>query len=138
MRAISLTNEAGIDAPRRIDLEIEDPDDEGWRTYRMTLVANSSGDVLVSFGGSFDRDDALRLAGRLTDLLEAQADGLTFEPIEPAFSISVTRCDEDAFDLECIVDLSFVSGGPGTETGVGFRLRTSATDLSAVRDAVAS
>jgi hypothetical protein len=126
---IEFNNIFDIESPRQILLQIGEPNTEGWRNYRMTLVTNKLGDKLLEFEYSFSGLCIERLKGGLHDLLEGKTDQFNFEPLEPAFRLKLSRLRIDEFEMLCIVDISYVRKGPATETGIGIAIVVKADDL---------
>lgn len=116
---IVFNNLFDVEVPRQILLQINQPDTEGWRKYNMVLVTNKKGDKLVEFEYSFSSFCIERFRGGINDLLEGKIDEFNFEPIEPAFSLKISRLDPDEFEMLCIVDISYIHNGPSTQTGLG-------------------
>ena len=118
-----------FEAPMQILLQIAEPDTEGWRNYRMALVTNKDGDKLLEFEHSFSSLCIERLKGGMNDLLERKTDQFNFEPLEPAFSLKLSRLASDEFEMLCIVDISYVRKGPATETGIGIAIVVKADEV---------
>ncbi|MTJ53641.1 hypothetical protein FJR38_13800 [Anabaena sp. UHCC 0253] len=118
-----------LEAPMQILLQIDEPDTEGWRNYRMALVINKDKYKLVEFEQSFSSLCIERLQGGINDLLEARTEQFDFEPLEPAFRLQVSRLAPDEFEMLCIVDISYVRKGPATETGIGMAIVVKADEV---------
>jgi len=131
---IVFNNIFDIEIPRQITLQIDRPDSEGWRKYRMELVKNKAGEKLLEFEYSFSNSCIELLKSKIKNLLEQKTDRFDFEPIEPAFSLEISTFAPDEFKMLCIVDVSYVANGPATETGIGMVIVVSKTEL---KDALA-
>lgn len=126
---IVFTNCFDVEVPRQILLQINAPDSEGWRQYRMSLVTNNEGDKLVEFEYALGDLCIERLKRGMTDLIDRRIDKFDFEPIEPAFRLKISRSNLDEFEMLCIVDISYVRGGPATETGIGIAIVVKADEV---------
>ncbi|AFZ25541.1 hypothetical protein Cylst_3391 [Cylindrospermum stagnale PCC 7417] len=109
-------------APLQIEILIQEKNSEGWRPYKMALVLDEKGNKLVEFEHTLSVECIERWQSGLSDIASQKIEEFNFEPLEPAFSVNISRLDSERVEMLWIVDISYVQGGPATETGVGFKI----------------
>lgn len=119
-------------SPLTIELMITSPpDDEGWRTMRLTLFVGADRQhVVASCTGAVAYEFEL-LTTDLNELADGTSQSVSVEFHEMPFTIRGSRLATGRIELIWIVDVGDVESGVGTDTGVGMLVVTEPNELKA-------
>lgn len=101
---------------------------EDWALYELSFF-QSGQEPLLRINQMLSRDCLELLYKRLNSILSEDSGSLEYEPIEPAFNLSLSRLNPEAVKILIIVDLGFVANKMATETGMGFQLHVNRKEL---------
>lgn len=130
MNSFTLRNNHFELSPLSVELHLQDEDAEGWRAFTLSLLAGQAKPARVAHcAGSLSRDDWTGLIGKL----EAAAGGGAFEfsPLESWFMLRCRPYSGDEMELLWVVDEGMASRKTGTDTGIGFLMIVSQSDIAA-------